>query len=65
MSFEAKYGGWCADCDDRIQVGETITYTEDDGAVHMHCGGLNEPARIAEVCGKCWLTKPCDCEEIP
>jgi hypothetical protein len=62
MSFEAKYGGWCADCDDRIQPGDTVTYNEDDALIHMHCEGL-APARIAEVCGKCWLTKPCECEE--
>jgi hypothetical protein len=63
MSFEAKYQGWCADCDDRIHVGDVVTYTDDTGTlVHMDCEGLAEPERKVEVCDKCWLTKPCDCE---
>ena len=62
MSFEAKFTGRCSDCGERIQVGDQVTYADDE-LVHLECDGPDAPARIAEVCGKCWLTKPCECEE--
>lgn len=64
MSFEARYAGWCSDCDDRIHEGDQVTYADDTGTlVHLTCDTSNPPARIADVCGTCWLTKPCECED--
>lgn len=38
MSFEAKYRGICASCDETIFPGDEIEY-EDDDVIHSHCGG--------------------------
>lgn len=62
MSFEAKYNGWCSDCDDRIHVGDQVAYDEDK-LIHLECDTSNAPGRIADACGTCWLTKPCECED--
>jgi len=58
--FEAKYGGTCGDCDERIRVGELATYDE-DVLVHAECEAATRMVRKADVCGTCWLVKPCDC----
>ena len=62
MSFEAKYGGTCGSCDERIRVGELVAYDE-DVIVHAECESAARMIRKADVCTGCWLTKPCDCEE--
>lgn len=64
MSFEAKFGGTCAACGERIHVGDIATYV-DDALVHVDCGDSARPIREADICTQCWLTKPCDCEENP
>jgi hypothetical protein len=61
MSFEAKYGGICGECEERIHVGDLVTYAE-DVIVHVDCEDSVKAVRKADVCTKCWLTKPCDCE---
>ncbi|WNT44944.1 hypothetical protein SEA_ABBYDAISY_49 [Arthrobacter phage AbbyDaisy] len=61
MSFEAKYNGTCSECEDRIHVGDIVTYV-DDSLMHEDCNASARPERTAEVCTRCWLTKPCDCE---
>ena len=62
MSFEAKYGGICGECEERIHVGDLAKYGE-DFIMHDDCEDSVQPERKAEVCTSCWLTKPCDCEE--
>jgi len=71
--MEAKYAGWCRTCGHNIEVGEDIV---PDGIhwAHARCGG-EESARTpydkskyapklkTDVCDKCHMTKPCDCEE--
>lgn len=64
MSFEAQYAGTCGVCDDRIHVGDLITYALDDVLTHVDCEAHAQAERKTEICTKCWLTKPCDCEEI-
>lgn len=63
MSFEAQYAGTCGACDERIHVGDMVTYTLDDVIAHDDCLVCPRPERKAEVCTQCWLTKPCDCED--
>lgn len=61
MSFEAKYPGRCAECDDRIEPGEQVTYSDDE-LVHVACD--REPQREDdpdEACGKCWLVHSGEC----
>jgi hypothetical protein len=60
--FEAKYGGTCDACDERIHVGDQALYSGDDALIHLDCEGSARPERKTEVCTQCWLTKPCDCE---
>lgn len=62
--FEARYGGTCGACDERIHVGDLATYAE-DVIVHVDCESSARPERKPEVCTQCWMTKPCDCEETP
>lgn len=61
--FEAKYGGTCCTCDERIRVGELVTYALDDVLVHAECQAGTRIVRKADVCAVCWLTKPCGCED--
>lgn len=62
MSFEAKYRGHCDECDEPIEVGDTLTYL-DDVAVHLHCKEVPlRHRRPEEVCTECWLIKPCGCD---
>lgn len=62
-AFEARFGGNCCSCDERIHIGDLVTYALDDVVVHADCEDSARPERKTEVCGKCWLTKPCDCED--
>lgn len=61
MSFQAKYGGNCGACGERIHVGDLATYS-DDVVVHADCED-SQPERKVEVCTICWLTKPCECDD--
>lgn len=60
MSFEAKYGGRCADCGESIYVGDMIRY-DGDTVVHDDCDPVAVDDRPLSVCDKCWLVQPCDC----
>lgn len=60
--FEAKYGGSCGACDERIRMGELVTYA-DDNLVHAECEAAARIVRKADVCGTCWLVRPCGCED--
>jgi hypothetical protein len=64
MTFEAKYDGACGECEERILVGDLVTYAE-DVLVHGDCEEFVRPERPTETCTKCWLVKPCDCEDNP
>ena len=60
--FEAKFrGNECENCEEIIKIGDRVQFIEGDTLVHEEC--TKTPARPAEVCTSCWLTKPCECEE--
>jgi hypothetical protein len=63
MSFEARYPGRCAACEERIIPGEHVRYSEEDEIIHNRCEESNASERPVDVCTRCWLTKPCDCDE--
>jgi hypothetical protein len=63
MSFDARYHGRCAACEESIIPGEHVRYSEDEVLVHDRCEEASASyAAPIEVCPQCWLTKPCDCE---
>lgn len=59
-AFEAKYSGWCAQCDERIEAGSLARYIDDELS-HDDCDALIP--KPAVVCQTCWLEKPCPCED--
>lgn len=66
-SFTARYPGRCGGCDDGIEVGEVLTYDEDNVVIHADCAP--NPERISkppEVCPRCFLAKAengsCGCD---
>ena len=64
MAFPAKYSGRCAVCDGPIEIGEFVTYSDEE-IVHAVCDSPFRPitSRYTEVvCPVCFLTS-CDCEE--
>jgi hypothetical protein len=68
MAFEAKYGGVCEACEERIRPGERVTYDVHDDLVHASCAGAGVSRSVRReaaevVCETCWLVKPCECEE--
>lgn len=65
MAFEARYEGQCADCGERIRMGELIV-RDGEHFVHQVC----DPADTdldrdveREVCTECFLVKPCPCQD--
>lgn len=64
MTFAARYPGRCGSCDEPIQPGDQVEYTDAGGVlVHTDCDDLPHPERDAPICPTCWLTQPCDCAE--
>ena len=65
MSFTAQFPGWCADCDQRVEPGQTVRYRKDGRLrqflVHEACPESVEllGARPGEVaCQVCFLIHP-------
>lgn len=59
-SFLAEWPATCNYCHVTIQVGERARYNPDGLIVH-HRHLRQEQA--VEVCDRCWLTKPCECDD--
>lgn len=60
---DAKYGGVCGGCDERIRAGQKVAYVDDE-LVHATC--VDVPGRVekkTETCTECWLEKPCPCDD--
>lgn len=63
MSFNARYPGRCASCEERIHEGDLVKY-EDDELVHTQC-----PAPVSEftigpretICGQCFTIHAGEC----
>jgi hypothetical protein len=59
MSFEAKYSGHCATCEDKISVGDECSYDKWSEIQHADC----RPPIPQVVCDICFLTS-CDCRRL-
>lgn len=58
-TFAARYPGRCAACDDPIEVGDLLTYDEDNEVVHANgCDQPRRPERPTKVCPICNLAMP-------
>lgn len=62
MSIPAKHPGRCPACEERIHEGDEITRAEDGEWLHADCPEPVEEKPVV-VCDRCWLTKPCGCED--
>ena len=60
MSFEARYAGLCAECDERFPVGTMIRYNDEDEIVHADCYGGDIEADD-DVCPDCHLVHTGEC----
>lgn len=66
MNFPARYDGWCSRCKTAITIGDTLTYTDDDGAIHAHCQAVepDDPLAVGKretVCPDCYLIHAGEC----
>lgn len=65
-TFKARYRSACTQCPDPIEVGEVVTYDDDQLTAHATCviEALPLTGRKVEICGECHMQKPCDCTEV-
>ena len=58
--MEARFPGYCEECEGRIRVGDEIMPTEDGDWTHAKC--VPPPGLLGHggVCDTCWMTV-CDC----
>lgn len=69
MSFEAKYEGRCPECLERIHMGDLVQFGPEDSfsrrrpVVHVDCEAAAPVERVEVVCDKCFLIKPCGCDD--
>jgi hypothetical protein len=66
MAFEARFGGFCAACDGRIEPGDVMTYDDDNQTVHVRCPDsdadrFDAEAQRAPLCPRCGLNHPGEC----
>jgi hypothetical protein len=54
--MNARYPGWCEDCESPIQVGDPVAQ-RGGSWVHANCTPRDDDR---EPCPRCWLTI-CDC----
>lgn len=55
----AEYDSTCMGCGRRVVVGQPIGTHE---GLWMHAACARRAANPPEVCTRCWLTKPCECD---
>jgi len=55
-AFEARFGGQCASCGERIHVGDRCWYVDDE-LVHVDCSEAIPADPILDVCQECWTAK--------
>ena len=63
--MQARFPGYCEECEDRIRVGDEITATSDGRWSHKDCADsaqLDTLDNAATACPQCWLTV-CDCDK--
>lgn len=65
-TFQAKYGGSCEGCEERIVPGDRVLWVE-GGLVHAGCADPDLRVRrrpVKEVtCTGCFIVKPCECDD--
>jgi hypothetical protein len=63
--FTAQYPGVCDDCQEDIDPGDRIGHTSSGGYIHAGCADRpsGRVERPVEVCSKCFIGKPCACED--
>lgn len=58
--FPAQYPGTCCECGERFEPGTLIRYCDEHNKIiHGRC----PEERVVPVCPKCFLTKPCECDD--
>jgi hypothetical protein len=63
MSFEAKYYGRCAGCEERIEPGDQVEYADEE-LVHTHCdpqADPDAPTRNEKRCPACFTIHAGEC----
>lgn len=56
-TFVARYPGRCPACDERIHVGDPLTFRDGGYTVHEDCESIDVQDRPElEPCPVCWLT---------
>lgn len=63
MSLLAAFGSTCNECSMDIEAGDLITGAL-DGYVHLDCSIDEDDFGPLNLCGDCFLVKPCFCEGI-
>lgn len=58
-SFNARWSGRCADCDEWFDVGELVHYVDDE-LVHDRCSG-EELKPESPPCPQCWTVHAGEC----
>lgn len=70
-AFIARWSGRCAaECGEAIAAGDRVLYVDDE-LVHEGCEleglvaaeGRHGKVRSAVVCTRCWLVRPCPCDD--
>jgi len=59
-AFAARYTGVCSDCGGPIVGGEMVQYNDDNEVVHTSCATRE---RVGVTCPKCFMQKPCECDD--
>lgn len=59
-AFTAKYAGICNDCGGPIVPGEMVQYNDENKVAHNGCASRE---RDGVTCPKCFMQKPCECDD--
>lgn len=60
MSFKAKYAGNCACCLKRFQIGDEVSYVDEQIVIESHVLALVDTAlgNMEQMCPVCFLIQP-------
>lgn len=58
-TFEARFGGRCGSCDERIHEGDAVRFEGDDNLIHDDCTAHEPRERKPQpVCPSCFTELP-------
>lgn len=63
VSFQARYNGRCADCEERIHEGDHVEYRSDE-LCHVTCPTPTDPYTVKPgeaLCGQCFTYHRGEC----